>query len=49
MFKPILEPSQLDNFLVTNQISTHCDQLNIAATQAIQKMFVMSAIQESGL
>lgn len=49
LFKPVPEPGQLENFLVSNQISTHCDQLNMAATQALQKLYVMEALQKGNL
>lgn len=48
-FKPLPEPSQLDNYLVTNQAATYCDQINTAASSAIQRMYIMQALQESGL
>lgn len=28
IFKPIPEPSRLDSFLITNQISNFCNQIN---------------------
>lgn len=28
VFKPIPEPSRLDSFLITNQISNYCNQIN---------------------
>lgn len=28
VFKPVPEPSRLDGFLVTNQISNYCNQIN---------------------
>jgi translation initiation factor 3 subunit H len=42
-FKPLPEPSLLDSFLVTSQISTYCDQINMASTQTMEKLFVMGA------
>ncbi|KAG2488874.1 hypothetical protein HYH03_012669 [Edaphochlamys debaryana] len=48
-FRPIAEPSMLDNYLVTNQISTYCDQINLAASEAIQKLFLMEGMQKAGL
>jgi translation initiation factor 3 subunit H len=44
LFKPIPEPSQLDSYLITNQIGTYCDQINTAATQSLQKMYVMQGL-----
>ncbi len=45
-FKPIPELSLLDNYLISNQLSTYCDQLNIASTQALQKLYVFEALQK---
>ena len=28
LFKPLPEPSRLESFLITNQISNHCNQIN---------------------
>ncbi|PNH08682.1 Eukaryotic translation initiation factor 3 subunit H [Tetrabaena socialis] len=47
MWKPLPEPSMLDNYLVTNQIATYCDQLNFASSEAIQKLFLMEAMQKA--
>ena len=47
MFKPVSEPSQLDAYLITNQISTYCDQINAASTQSLQKMYLMEAFQNA--
>ncbi len=47
MFKPIPEPSMLDSYLVTNQIATYCDQINFAASEAIQKLFLMESMQKA--
>ncbi len=44
-FKPTPELSLLDNYLITNQLSTYCDQLNLASTQALQKLYVFEAFQ----
>lgn len=49
LLKPIPEPSMLDNYLVTNQIATYCDQINFAASEAIQKLFLMESMQKAGL
>ena len=40
------ELSLLDNYLLSNQMSTYCDQLNIASTQALQKLYVFEALQK---
>jgi translation initiation factor 3 subunit H len=44
-FKPTPELSLLDNYLITNQLSTYCDQLNLACTQSLQKLYVFEAFQ----
>lgn len=46
-FKPIPEPSLLDNFLVTSQMVTYCDQINTAATQTLEKLYVMESLQKA--
>lgn len=28
IFKPVPEPSRLDSFLITNQVSNYCSQIN---------------------
>ncbi len=48
-FKPIPEPSLLDPFLVSCQMATYCDQINAAATQTLEKMYVMEALQKATL
>eukprot|EP00199_Chlamydomonas_sp_CCMP681_P002659 CAMPEP_0119107122 /NCGR_PEP_ID=MMETSP1180-20130426/7990_1 /TAXON_ID=3052 ORGANISM="Chlamydomonas cf sp, Strain CCMP681" /NCGR_SAMPLE_ID=MMETSP1180 /ASSEMBLY_ACC=CAM_ASM_000741 /LENGTH=321 /DNA_ID=CAMNT_0007092561 /DNA_START=50 /DNA_END=1015 /DNA_ORIENTATION=- len=45
-FKPIPEPNLLDSYLVTSQISTYCDQVNIASTQSMEKLFLVEALQK---
>lgn len=45
VMKAVPELSLLDNYLISNQMSTHCDQLNIASTQALQKLYVFEALQ----
>ena len=46
-FKPIPEPNQLDNFLITNQINTYCEQLSSYSMQSLQKLQLMEALQRS--
>jgi len=48
-FKPIPEPNQLDNFLITNQINTYCEQLSSYSMQSLQKLQLMEALQQSHL
>lgn len=46
LFKPLPELSLLDNYLIANQLSTYCDQLNLASTQSMQKLYVFEALQK---
>mmetsp|Transcript_13127 Transcript_13127/g.35734 ORF Transcript_13127/g.35734 Transcript_13127/m.35734 type:complete len:340 (-) Transcript_13127:121-1140(-) len=46
LFKPLPEPNLLDNYLVTSQISTFCDQLNTASMGTIEKLYVADALQK---
>mmetsp|Transcript_14500 Transcript_14500/g.31531 ORF Transcript_14500/g.31531 Transcript_14500/m.31531 type:complete len:326 (+) Transcript_14500:145-1122(+) len=46
LFKPLPEPSLLDSYLISNQLSTYCDQLNMASVQALQKLYVFEALQK---
>ncbi|CAK9170625.1 unnamed protein product [Ilex paraguariensis] len=47
VFKPIPEPSRLDSFLITNQISTYCNQINGVAGQSFSRLYLMKALQEN--
>lgn len=47
LFKPLPEPSLLDAFLVTSQMSTYADQVNQAATQMLEKLYVAEALQKA--
>lgn len=46
LFRPVPEVSLLDNYIVTSQLSAYCDQLNVACTQNVQKLFVANALQQ---
>jgi len=46
-FKPLPEPNQLDTFLITNQISTYCDQLSIYSAQSLEKLYLMEGLQST--
>lgn len=39
IFKPLPEPSRLESFLITNQISNYCNQINGYVTKALFSMF----------
>ncbi|KAJ1696938.1 hypothetical protein LUZ63_005450 [Rhynchospora breviuscula] len=47
IFKPIVEPSRLDSYLITNQISNYCNQVNGAAGQGFSKLYLMKALHEN--
>ncbi|XP_031477765.1 eukaryotic translation initiation factor 3 subunit H-like [Nymphaea colorata] len=46
IFKPLPEPSRLDSFLITNQISNYCSQINGSAGQSLNKFYLMEALHE---
>lgn len=46
-FKSPPEPSQLDYFLIANQISNYCDQVNSIAGQGLQKLYLMEGLQKA--
>jgi translation initiation factor 3 subunit H len=46
-FRKPAEPSQLDNLLLANQMSSYCDHISSAATQAIEKLLLMNDLQEA--
>ena len=37
IFKPLPEPSRLESFLITNQISNYCNQINGCVTQILMR------------
>ncbi|KDD75575.1 hypothetical protein H632_c611p1 [Helicosporidium sp. ATCC 50920] len=47
MFKPPAEPLQLDALLLANQMTTYCDHLATTATQAMQKVALVEALQKA--
>jgi C-terminal region of eIF3h len=44
-FKPIPEPNHLESFLITNQISNYCEQINGISAQALEKLYLMEKLQ----
>eukprot|EP00246_Nothoceros_aenigmaticus_P003895 TRINITY_DN15123_c0_g1_i1.p1 TRINITY_DN15123_c0_g1~~TRINITY_DN15123_c0_g1_i1.p1 ORF type:complete len:351 (+),score=61.13 TRINITY_DN15123_c0_g1_i1:26-1054(+) len=46
IFKPIPEPSRLDSYLITNQISNYCSQINGFAGQSFAKIYLMDAFHQ---
>ncbi|XP_024378109.1 eukaryotic translation initiation factor 3 subunit H isoform X1 [Physcomitrium patens] len=46
VFKILPEPSRLDSYLITNQISNYCSQVNGFAGQSLSKLYLMDAFHE---
>lgn len=46
-FRPIPEPSQLETYLVNNQLANFADQVHAAATQSLERFYVMEALQKA--
>ncbi|CAG9463120.1 unnamed protein product [Pedinophyceae sp. YPF-701] len=49
-FKPVEQPSQLDNLLITNQLAAYCAQMNSFTSQALSRLQLASrfASEEDG-
>ncbi|GAB2237398.1 hypothetical protein Droror1_Dr00015300 [Drosera rotundifolia] len=47
IFKPIAEPSRLETFLLTNQISNYCNQINGVAGLSFNRLYLMKALHEN--
>ncbi|KAK1281889.1 Eukaryotic translation initiation factor 3 subunit H [Acorus calamus] len=47
IFKPIPEPSRLDSFLITNQISNYCNQINGVVGQSLSRSYLMKALHDN--
>lgn len=47
LFKPIPEPSALDQYLVTNQIASYCDMLASASEKGMTKMYLVQGLQKA--
>ena len=47
LFKPIQEPNPLDVFLLNNQISNCCEQLNQVSATSLQKLHLVESLQSS--
>lgn len=45
LFKPIPEPSQLDNVLLSNQMAAYADAVNGIGGAGLQKLFLMNSLQ----
>ncbi|XP_072071400.1 eukaryotic translation initiation factor 3 subunit H-like isoform X2 [Arachis hypogaea] len=46
IFKPLPEPSRLESFLITNQISNYCNQINGVSGQSFNRLYLMKALHE---
>eukprot|EP00884_Botryococcus_braunii_P000227 jgi/Botrbrau1/10204/Bobra.116_1s0020.1 len=46
LFKPIIEPSPLEGYLITNQINNYCDQLVSSAAQSLEKLYLSEGFQK---
>lgn len=46
-FKQQPDLSQLDNYLIANQIESYCDQVDAFSSLALQKLNVMQALQHA--
>lgn len=46
-FKQQPDLSQLDNYLIANQIAGYCDQVDSFSSLALQKLQVMQALQHA--
>ncbi|KAJ4830328.1 Eukaryotic translation initiation factor 3 subunit H [Turnera subulata] len=47
IFKPLLEPSRLDSFLITNQIANYCNQINAVAGQSFSRLYLTKALHDN--
>eukprot|EP00775_Hariotina_reticulata_P013473 gene13473-13599_t len=47
MFKPIPEPSALDQYLVTSQIAAYCDLLGTATEKGMAKLYLVQGLQKA--
>eukprot|EP00899_Mesostigma_viride_P029548 jgi/Mesvir1/9779/Mv12413-RA.1 len=47
IFKPIPEPSRLDAYLITNQISSYCGQISNFSSESLSKLCLMQSVRVS--
>ncbi|KAL5703115.1 zeta-carotene isomerase [Ranunculus cassubicifolius] len=47
LFKPLPEPSRLDSYLITNQISNYCNQINGVAGQSFSRLYLTKALHDN--
>ncbi|XP_078434665.1 translation initiation factor 3 subunit H1 [Wolffia australiana] len=46
LFKPLPEPSRLETYLITNQISNYCNQINGVVGQNLSKLYLTKALHD---
>lgn len=46
-FKPIPEPSQVDSYLTTNQIKSHCDQIALLGKQSLHRLYLIQGVHKA--
>jgi len=47
IFKPIIEPSRLESYLITNQVANYCDQIKGFSGQSFSKLYLMEGVHKS--
>uniref|UniRef100_A0A0D6R8E6 Eukaryotic translation initiation factor 3 subunit H n=1 Tax=Araucaria cunninghamii TaxID=56994 RepID=A0A0D6R8E6_ARACU len=47
VFKPIIEPSRLDSYLIINQVASYCDQIKGFSGQSFNRLYLMDAVHEN--
>ncbi|GLJ52188.1 hypothetical protein SUGI_1110170 [Cryptomeria japonica] len=47
IFKPIIEPSRLDSYLIVNQVANYCDQIKGFSGQSFCRLYLMDAVHEN--
>jgi translation initiation factor 3 subunit H len=47
LFKPLPEPSQLDNVLLANQMDAYTDAVNSIGGAGLQKLFLLNSLQQT--
>lgn len=46
LFKPLPEPSRLDGFLIVNQVSNYCTQIEQYGAKSLQKLYTAEGLAE---
>lgn len=47
MFKPIAEPNQLDNMLLSNQMASYTAHIDAAATMQLEKLALLEGLERA--